>query len=544
MLYTLEDLKTAFSNAFLDDAQLELLLLVANGSDTEDIKKKLSISTNAVLKRMGNIYPKLGIEGRRGNMNRIKKLMSERLAFKHEKGKTLITYYSDAEKDLAIGLSQILSANPDSDFIFTENPISSGKKWKNELEANLVKVDSSIACFLHQNLTKPMANSALGFLSAHFGSCYFTYFGGVRPPAFLDWLTGINGIDIADLIHLRDSLIKDSLIKDSSNNSKKWIKFQFDDMNWQDKIRKCLVENNNTKENELKNIKSDDTAGNELERNELVLESMLQLLEESTLRYEQEVIRGIVEKCLPQDFSWLATISDQLMLDVMRVKEEVERELIQQAFYRSNIRAGGIQRSELEQTVQKITDIVGRIKDFPIKACVLRVMQEGKSLKQRGLCYEPGITAITRDTADREAGKGLVHSVIPSQRPLIVQDIDDQLIHSFLNKKWIDENNLGSFITFPVMNSSKMTGENKVEGTFSLYGDRYYAIFNHPKHFYFVECLVTLLAQLISKIDKIKAMRTLLALNRERPQFYISSNNFPDELQEVEVIKKRFFVYG
>jgi hypothetical protein len=530
-MYTLEDLASAFSGESFDEQQLELLRIVANQHvDPNGIKNYISekaLTKNAFQKRMGNIYLKFGLnKGGRGKLDELEKLIREKLEAKTKKRKILITYFSDEEADLSIKLSKILSPSPDNDFLIIRHAISTGQKWKEEVENSLPGIEFGIACFLYKNLEDPLANSAIGFLDAHLKSFRFIYFGGIYAPTHLSLFKGLKGQEIDDFIDLK-STFNGNINFDEKN----WIEHQYKEFRWRDEVLKFLADSadnpvtNSRKSSEPRIIESKTS-----------LEDVLQLLDDETFQYEHKIIKEIVKKSLPHLFSWLPEISGTLIQEMKELKVEIGNELLLQGF---PIKLSNLEKPDPDKIVDKLFSVVGCIEadDFPIKVCVLRVIQEGDSLKQKGFCANEKISSLRRDTGDRKPGIGFVQIAMTTKKPVVVRYIDEQLLGSFVNHQWIYENKLLSFSSFPVIRGDEAVG------TLSMYGDREYAVFDDPKHFYFVNALVCLIAKIIVKLNKMKAIKTLLLLNREQPELFISPDRFPEQTEDQEQLKKRVFLY-
>lgn len=527
-MYSIEALHTALSDEALDEEHLELLLMIANGCSAQEIAEQKEITPNAFRKRMGPIYIRLGIEGGRGKLDKLRTFLETKLNPEIIKNKTLVTYFSDFEKDLVVTLIKKFLSGEEDKFLFVNNPINLGKPWKEEVEEKIKHASSGIALFLPISLEMPLANSAVGFLSGILNSFKFVNLGGQVPEdlLFFEWL---NGSTSKDLLSLRKTLLSESNL-----DPEQWINYCISTEGWSEKIiEKISV----SREEHYRSVKA------KFIESEEFVKQISSLLDDETYQYEHKIVEGMIHVSAPQLHSWLPKISASLVKEMRDLKEEyLVEELAHQNYPIVEVESPSleIRKNHIDSITKNLKSPIQQ-EEFPICVCVLRVIQDDSSFKQKSAASTEDISFSNRDTQDRRPGEGFVQIVAAGRKPVSVRSIDQNLLISFKNRDWIQENRLHSFISFPIFTDTE------VNGILSFYGYRDYAIYDNPEHLYFIDCLVYLISRLLIKLNKMKALKTLLSLNKEQFGDLNLLSHLPDapdrKIKRAELMQ-RFFSYG
>ena len=528
---TAEDIKAHYGNKTFNDGQIKVMLLTDEGDYTqEEIANQLSskekkFSSYAIQRIFKKIYEILKIEGSsKGKKEKLKAMLrsiprsSGYTAQKNSYAarKLVILYFSEEERNLSKSLGEIIvSSCSEIKDILIDTPIESGNEWMSHISVFNTEKDIAVACFLRDNLFLPLANSTIGFLSSKFKNFRFVYFGGSKKPEYLDSFEGIDGANPDEIAKVRNFATKAPLSDDND-----WIRLKLDKLEWQSKVLAALKNHDKFKQTYL---------DNKIIKNDTSVSDIIKLLDDKTYEHEHKVIQIIVKEICPKSMQWLSKISKELIQDIKRTKQRVEKELLRQGFDVTPVNYWKLDpRNSAEKIISQFKGD-NPLDNFPIRVCVLRVLkEENQSLEQKGYTADEDISYKARNTGDRHLGLGFIHMVRITGRCVSVEAMETQ-INGFVNKDWIIDNKLQSFMSFPVIL------EDKVKGTLSMYGGQEYAISEHPNHFFFVDCLVALISNLIVKLDRMKAIETLLSVNKEQFEQLESPNlpNFPGENEDL-----------
>lgn len=520
-MHTIEDISAIFDTNLYDADQLEIMRLVASNYSLKEIAEEKNISSNALQKRMEKIYAKIGMTGaEKGKFKELGDRLEKKLESRNDKKRLLITYFCEEEKTISKILGEIIVSNVEASLVVISTPIEEGKIWKDEVDSVIEEADIGIACFFSTNLEHSLANSSIGFLSSKLKNFNFVYFGGSSIPHELDHFDSINAVDTDKLATVRSLLTENSV-----SEEKRWIEFQMShpELNWRKRVRE-----------EFKSFehKKSQISSRNLVESTPHLTDILKLLDNDVYQYEHNVINELVRKFCPSSLSWLCNITVNLINEIEGIKDEVESELMSQGFSTASANT----KMKIEADIKKISEILSEdenFSNFPIKVCVLRVMQDNKSLVQKGYRSSSEVIERKRNSKPRPFGMGLVHIAVATKAPIIVKNIDEERLKSFVNSEWIQANNLGSFMTFPILS------EDEVRGTLTMYGEHEYDITKHKQHLLFVCALIELISNILIKLDKIKTMKYLLFLNREQYKILKSPiNSYSLVERSASLIKK------
>lgn len=154
---------------------------------------------------------------------------------------------------------------------------------------------------------------------------------------------------------------------------------------------------------------------------------------------------------------------------------------------KSNKSSRSVYKIVAEQLVSSLT---------PYKACIVRLSFDGNSVSVVDAAHADGDKGLnSRHDDARLVGQGIVGKVFRSGEPEIVESIEDRK-HDFLNLDWIIEENLKSYICFP------LTVLGRTIGTLSLFIGYEYVF--DESDIEFLQNVSYLLAAFKVRSDKIK----------------------------------------
>ncbi|NJM69334.1 MAG: hypothetical protein HC862_03365 [Scytonema sp. RU_4_4] len=164
-MVTKEFLQNLFKAQGLSDAEAEVVFRALEEKPIEVIAKELNISANAVRKRLGEAYDKLGVPGRGpGKLAKLQQMLSSQYQTQSIQ-RVLIWWSGEDGQHLAESLKNSILSYPQLETrVCTVDP-AAGKVWQTEIEQNLEKMDFAIGCLTPSSLENPWVNFAVGFLA-------------------------------------------------------------------------------------------------------------------------------------------------------------------------------------------------------------------------------------------------------------------------------------------------------------------------------------------------------------------------------------------
>jgi DNA-binding CsgD family transcriptional regulator len=223
-MLTEEFLKNLFKQRNLSDAEAEVVFLALKDISIERIADQLNISANAVRKRLGEVYDKLGVSGR--GPGKLAKLQQMLLSlYQAQSSRKLLIWWSGSDgKHLAKSLKDTIFSYPQLETkVCTVDPIVS-KAWRAEIEQSLKNVDIVIGCLTSASSQNLWVNYAAGFLAGQIPSQLIHFGESLSGP--LTHLPSINGAYQEELARLLQEITGSS-----AKEAKEWVKFKFPKLN-------------------------------------------------------------------------------------------------------------------------------------------------------------------------------------------------------------------------------------------------------------------------------------------------------------------------
>lgn len=223
-MLTEEFLKNLFKQRNLSDAEAEVVFRALKDISIEAIALELNISPNAVRKRLGEVYDKLGVFGRGpGKLAKLQQMLLSQYQAQSSQ-KVLIWWSGSDGKHLAESLKNTILSYPQLETkVCTLDPIVS-KAWRAEIEQSLENVDIVIGCLTPDSEQNLWVNYAAGFLAGQIRNQLVRF--GESLSGALTHLSSIDGTNQEELARLLQEITNSS-----PNEAKEWVKFKFPQLN-------------------------------------------------------------------------------------------------------------------------------------------------------------------------------------------------------------------------------------------------------------------------------------------------------------------------
>ncbi|MBD2770689.1 LuxR C-terminal-related transcriptional regulator [Iningainema tapete] len=226
-MVTKEFLKGLFQARNLSEAEAEVVFRALEEKSIEAIAKELKISANAVRKRLGEAYDKLGVPGRGpGKLAKLQQIISSQYQTQTIQ-RVLIWWSGNDGKQLADGLKNTILSYPQLETrVCTLDPVA-GKAWQQEVEQSLKKADFTIGCLTSSMSENPWVNFAAGFLAGRLNNRVVRL--GEKLRGVLAQSSSIDGTSQQEL----EKLLQE-ITNSEQQKAKEWVEFKF--TQWQKEL--------------------------------------------------------------------------------------------------------------------------------------------------------------------------------------------------------------------------------------------------------------------------------------------------------------------
>lgn len=204
----------------LSDAESEAVSLVLEEKSIQEISLKLSVSENAVRKRLGEVYEKLGISGRGpGKLIKLQQMLSL------QNNRRVLIWWSGSDGEhLAESLKNTIFSYQQLETKVCTLDSRISKAWRAEIEQSLDNVDIAIGCLTPGLSQKPWVNYAAGFLTGRVRNQLILFGENLSDP--LTHLSSIDGTNKEELARLLQEITHSEI-----NEAREWVKFKFPQLN-------------------------------------------------------------------------------------------------------------------------------------------------------------------------------------------------------------------------------------------------------------------------------------------------------------------------
>ncbi len=219
-MFTEQFLKDLFKQRSLSDAEAEVVFRALKDSSIEEIAIELNISPNAVRKRLGEVYDKLGISGRGpGKLAKLQQMLLSQYQAQSSQ-KVLIWWSGNHGKHIAESFKNTILSYPQLETtVCTLDPVVS-KAWRTEIEQSLETVDIAIGCLTLGSSQNLWVNYAAGFLAGQIRTQLVRFGESLSGPLMhLPSIDGINPEELAKLLQ--------KITGNETNEAKEWVEFKF-----------------------------------------------------------------------------------------------------------------------------------------------------------------------------------------------------------------------------------------------------------------------------------------------------------------------------
>jgi DNA-binding CsgD family transcriptional regulator len=267
-MLTEEFLKDLSKQHYLSDSEADVLSRTLKDMSIDAIAADLSITQNAVRKRLGEVYDKLGVSGRGpGKLAKLQQILSAH--HQAQERKQVLIWWSGLDgKRIAETLKNTIFSYPQLETkVCSIDPVVS-KAWRTEVELNLKNLDIAIGCLTPGSSQNLGVNYAAGFLTAQTGirSQLIRFGESLNEP--LIHLSSIDGTKLEELARLLQEVKNINI-----NEAQKWVEFNFPKLDEEiGKKSSYPVENNQAKL--VQTIDSIKSAGNYLKANQYVIKNI------------------------------------------------------------------------------------------------------------------------------------------------------------------------------------------------------------------------------------------------------------------------------
>lgn len=213
-------LKDLFKRKNLSDAEADVVFLTLRNISIEKISQELDISPNAVRKRLGEVYDKLGVDGRGpGKLAKLQQMLL--LEYQAQNSQKIWIWWSGSYgQHLAETLKNTIFSYPQLETqVCTLDPVVS-KAWRDEVEKSLKNADIAIGCLTPGDSQNVWVNYAAGCLAGRIRNRLICFGENLSGP--LANLSSIDGTNIEELARLLQKITNSTL-----QEAKEWVEFKF-----------------------------------------------------------------------------------------------------------------------------------------------------------------------------------------------------------------------------------------------------------------------------------------------------------------------------
>ncbi len=208
--------------------ELEALSAALTGKAIAEIALELGIQTNAVRKRLGEVYYKFEIKGKGpGKLVKLQQLLVTAYQKQTARKKVVLVWSGERGKQLAQGFQQTILKHPQIEVVFCPQDLAAAS-WRNQVEPLLDRASLSVCCL--SNLTTAI-HFNFGFLLGKVRQVSLLSFQQSFPEIFASFPT----IEVQERSQLQDLLR--ALI--GTEEARTWIEYQFPQ--WQNRLRTIAV---------------------------------------------------------------------------------------------------------------------------------------------------------------------------------------------------------------------------------------------------------------------------------------------------------------
>jgi hypothetical protein len=226
-----EFLKDLVQERNLSAAEAEVLFRALADKPIEAIALDLQISANAVRKRLGEAYDKIGVPGKGpGKLAKLQQMLSSKYQAQTTQ-RVLLWWSSNDGKQLAISLKNTILSYPQLETrVCTTDPMT-GEAWRLEINQHLAQTDYAIGCFTSGNSESPWVNFAAGFLAGRVGNKFIWF--GEKLRFALGQVAAIDGKNQEELAQMLQEITNSEAKK-----AREWVEFKFPQ--WQKEFKQVL----------------------------------------------------------------------------------------------------------------------------------------------------------------------------------------------------------------------------------------------------------------------------------------------------------------
>ena len=193
--------------------KLEVIAAVLDGKSLAEIAFNLGIKTNAVRKRLGEVYYKFEIVGKRsGKLIKLQQRLISAYQAHTARKKVVLVWSGEIGKFVAQGLKQTIFKHPQIEVLLCTQDLAA-LSWRSEIEPWLDNVQLAICCLYN---TTNAINFNLGWLVGRIGMQLL--FQGIVPKTLTDF-DSIDARSTEDLTNVLESLI-------GKDEAKDWLNYQ------------------------------------------------------------------------------------------------------------------------------------------------------------------------------------------------------------------------------------------------------------------------------------------------------------------------------
>ncbi len=230
-MVTDEFLKSLVQERNLSAAEAEVLFRAFANKSIEDIATDLQISANAVRKRLGEAYDKIGVPGKGpGKLAKLQQMLLSKYQAQTTQ-RVLLWWSSNDGKQLAESLKNTILSYPQLETRVCNTDPMAGEAWRLEIGQNLAQTDYAIGCFTDGNSENPWVNFAAGFLSGKVGNKFIRF--GQKLRFALGQVVAIDGKNQEELAQMLQEITNSEAKK-----AKEWVEFKFPQ--WQKELKQLL----------------------------------------------------------------------------------------------------------------------------------------------------------------------------------------------------------------------------------------------------------------------------------------------------------------
>ncbi len=204
----------------LSDAELEVVSLSLKEKPIQAISQELSISENAVRKRLGEVYEKLKISGRGPG----KLIKLQQMLLLQNKRRVLIWWSGNNGKHIAESLKNTIFSYQQLETKVCTLDSRISKAWREEVEQDLDNVEIAIGCLTPGSSQKYWVNYAAGFLTGRVRN-HLILFGENLSNSLME-MSSTDGTNQDELAKLLQEITRGEL-----NEAKEWVRFKFPQLN-------------------------------------------------------------------------------------------------------------------------------------------------------------------------------------------------------------------------------------------------------------------------------------------------------------------------